>query len=993
MPAFLRAVQTPHVDVKGARILCATAIPATDALAYATDAPEIIISPDKRRSTESFARGIASASFSSFDKHSLPEQRAVLLALIDTHGLKLYSYPDLSVQHGSLASQLQTHSKSAHIFSVDSLGSDVVTESFRVAVATNNTVELLDVNPALKKVTLLGKHAVDDRLVAVAFSEMTIVASTFRLHYMLRISRGGGLAVAATVPRSERPRRVPTSAVGEGSVAVMSFFGGLFTKRDLSHLVPPSLAFALPDNQWLLSVDGELVTCSSFGAKLTDMENVFKSKAGMDNSEVVNLAKEASLAAKMKTGRPSSHGRSASVSSFGSVATGMSHISHMSHMSQLTYKDQTRAPRAEKPPASTVFSSPFVLSVTVKNELMAFAANGSIPGVIDRILLADDESVKSIVTAKIISSRHDRVIATAYWPDGKIVTVELVDDLTVLSEKMENEKNLRLALALVPADRIDRMIELRRALAKEARDQDWHDAAMQHFQVVINLTMRLEGVDHVDLMSEAIQLRGARDTSWEDDLVTTTLWADFLFRLRRRVMCPSNADVDVLETLCRADESATRVKLLLAVKHDVPLHAGESLITANECTLREEERADALVALYTSLGEHGKALVLIENSNMRNSFDGVVNYLSSSIRAVDDVGVFFEHLKWVAHRVPNEAQGRSKLERLVREVIVDSEGSEVVMGRLMEVLVEEADELALRLIEEITTLPPTETSHSGNISITDVTSRFLLAPSSGEQQDQDSGKELISADLASFALLSGMAKAKALQKNELFEFLRKLLNDRILHSNEACYHALTLLGMLQTRQFQILGLHEEQAFLLGQQGRHEAAADELAAERGLSADEALGRLQRMLPARDKASAGEALATAYVRVSAEGRAKRIVDAANVVRSAAGIIELERLLQDARCDGNDLSLEDMWPLLKEGLITSVERAHFAEVVRAMRRSEVWRLREQVIRRRRRFVIVSHDRACTLCTRRIGDSVFAVYPDGTIAHLACHMGRESR
>lgn len=990
MPTFLHTVQPPAVDVRGARILCATAVPGTDSIAYATDAPEIIISTDKRRSTESFARGIASARFSSFDKHSLPEQRAVLLALIDTHGLKQYSYPSLSVQNGSLAEQLQTYSKSAHIFSVDSLGSDVVTESFRVAVASNNTVQLLDVNPAREKVTLLGKYAVDDRLVAVAFSEMTIVASTSRLHFMLRISRGGGLAVAATVPRSERPRRVSTSAVGEGSAAVVSFFGGLFARRDLSLFVPPSLAFALPDNQWLLSVDGELVTYSSFGAKLTDMEHVFKSKAGMDTSEVVGLAKEASLAARTKTTRSSNHAKSSSVSSFGSVATGVSHISTMSHQ---TFKDQTRAPRAEKPPTSTVFSSPFVLSVAVKNELMAFAANGSVPGLIDQIPLVGDDSVKDNVTAKIIVTRHGPAVATAYWPDGKVITVELVDDLSILSEKMEVAGDLRLALALVPADHIDRMIELRRALAKEARQQDWHDAAMQHFQVVINLTMRLEGMDHVDLVAEAIKLRGARKTSWEVDLVTTTLWADFLFRLRRRVMRPSDADVDVLETLCRADESATRVKLLLGVKHGVPLHAGEALITANECTLREEERGDALVALYTSLEEHGKALVLIENSNMVNSFDGVVSYLSTSMRAVDDTNVFFEHLKWVAHRESTEAQGRVKLERLIREVILDVEGSEEVMGRLMEVLVEEVDELALRVIEEITTLPSTETSRSGSVSIADVTSRFLLLPSPGEQSDSDSRKELISADLASFALLSGMAKAKALQKNDLFEWFRKILNDRILHSNEACYHPLTLLGMLQTQKFRILGLHEEQAFLLGQQGRHEAAADELAAEGGLSADEALGRLQRMLPVRDKASAGEALATAYVRVSAEGRANRIIDAANVVRSAAGMIEMERLLQDARCRDDDLNLKDMWPLLKEGLITSLERARLAEVVRAMRRSEVWRLREQVIRRRRRFVIVSHDRACTLCTRRIGDSVFAVYPDGTIAHLACHMSRESR
>lgn len=968
MSTLLQVRPVKPVDVHNSRVLCITAVPGTSSIVSATENAQLICGEETRVTTDAFARGIASLRYASLAADSLPEEKAVVLVLINAIGLRIYSFPSLHPFQGSLAQQLESISKTAHVFSVDSLGSDLVGESFRVAIGQEDTVFLLDINPTHDKVTVLGKHTLGERVVAVAFSEMTIVASTIRIHHLLRISRGGGLAVAATVNRSQRPRRPSASvAVGDGSAAVVSFFGGLFGRRDISGIVVPPVAFALPENRWLLIVDQELVTYSSFGAKLDEMENVFRSKSGMDISDTGSGGRTVSVESKNRH-RKSTPPNSNSVSSFGSIGTGVS---------QMTFLDEGLAKRAERPAHSTVFSSPFVLSVSGKNEVMAFASNGSVQGVMQQLVLTEEEVGKE-GRVRIVTSRYDRVLATAYWPSGRVVVIELVNDLESLIEQMEGQEELRLALALVPTDQVDRMISLRRLLAFESRKEEWHDAAIHHMQNIVNLSVKREGVDQLDLVSEAIELRGPIGSGWQSDAVTATMWADFLFRLRRRVMRPCSADIGVLETLCQSDESSSRIKSLLSVKHDVPLSTGEALITSPDSALREEERVEALVALYTSLAEHGKALLLLENSEVSNSFDGVVGYLSGSMRACDDPDAFFLHLKWLAQQSVNEAQGYQKLEYVVLGLVRDAKDSELIMGLTFEVLVEEAEALIDVVVDDICNTRLSKDS----------------ADRAGKQLNgSDETSNTFSADVLASALLAGMVKANSLEKVFVFNALRTLFGSRVLHNEEASYHSYTLLQSLQTAENKALRLHEELAFLLGRQGRHEAAADELAAEMSLGPEEALSRLTRMLPASDKATAGESLMTAYLRVSAQGRAMRIKEASMLLKRGAGNMEIEKLLLDARCSDDSLTLSQMQPLLETALASGSERFRLAEMIRALRKSEVRRLREEVLSRRRRFVVIGHDRACTLCTRRIGNSVFAAYSDGSVAHLACDISKGSR
>eukprot|EP00171_Calliarthron_tuberculosum_P015239 IDg15239t1 len=429
------------------------------------------------------------------------------------------------------------------------------------------------------------------------------------------------------------------------------FSAACFARRDSSARFNNRLAFPLPENRWVLSVDQEWVTYSSFGMKLEDMENVFKSRMAIDipESEVNAALSVVGSPSRRGKGSPTTsvaaHSRKLSPSL--SVSSMASATSVATTFTAMTIVDEASASRAEKPAAVAIFASPFVLCITDKCELLAFAANGSVPGSIATLSLVE-EGKQPEPGAGIVPCQDGRCVALMYWPSGRVVEIHLSQDLDALIEEREAHGELRNALSLVPVDQVDRTIVLRRKLAVEARETDWHDACIHHMQHVVNLCVAKDGVSQLDLIAETLELRGPRGSTWESDAITATLWADFLFRLRRRIMQASPADVDIIQTLCRADTSCTRVKSLLSVKHEVSLEAGEAAITAGDCELNEEDRIEALVALYSSLGEHDKALVLLENSGINRAFQIVCSFLTKSMRLAEKPDVFFKHLKWVA---------------------------------------------------------------------------------------------------------------------------------------------------------------------------------------------------------------------------------------------------------------------------------------------------------------------------------------------------------
>lgn len=60
---------------------------------------------------------------------------------------------------------------------------------------------------------------------------------------------------------------------------------------------------------------------------------------------------------------------------------------------------------------------------------------------------------------------------------------------------------------------------------------------------------------------------------------------------------------------------------------------------------------------------------------------------------------------------------------------------------------------------------------------------------------------------------------------------------------------------------------------------------------------------------------------------------------------------------------------------------------------RRAESLGLREAVGRARQGHVLLTSERTCCLCYKRIGPAVFVAHPDHSLAHYLCHTRREKQ
>ncbi|XP_058094281.1 vacuolar sorting protein 39 [Magnolia sinica] len=79
----------------------------------------------------------------------------------------------------------------------------------------------------------------------------------------------------------------------------------------------------------------------------------------------------------------------------------------------------------------------------------------------------------------------------------------------------------------------------------------------------------------------------------------------------------------------------------------------------------------------------------------------------------------------------------------------------------------------------------------------------------------------------------------------------------------------------------------------------------------------------------------------------------------------------------------------PLLKK---SSEGRRNFS-VIRSLRHSESLQVKDELYKLRRTVVKITSDSTCSLCNKKIGSSVFAVYPNGkTLVHFVCFRDSQS-
>lgn len=85
--------------------------------------------------------------------------------------------------------------------------------------------------------------------------------------------------------------------------------------------------------------------------------------------------------------------------------------------------------------------------------------------------------------------------------------------------------------------------------------------------------------------------------------------------------------------------------------------------------------------------------------------------------------------------------------------------------------------------------------------------------------------------------------------------------------------------------------------------------------------------------------------------------------------------------------ETKLENLVPFLEPLLKKSSEGHRNFSIIRSLRYSENLQVKDELYKHRRMVLKITNDSMCSLCNKRIGSSVFAVYPNGkTLVHFVC-------
>ncbi|OZJ05891.1 hypothetical protein BZG36_00891 [Bifiguratus adelaidae] len=84
--------------------------------------------------------------------------------------------------------------------------------------------------------------------------------------------------------------------------------------------------------------------------------------------------------------------------------------------------------------------------------------------------------------------------------------------------------------------------------------------------------------------------------------------------------------------------------------------------------------------------------------------------------------------------------------------------------------------------------------------------------------------------------------------------------------------------------------------------------------------------------------------------------------------------------------DTKLNQVFPFLEKYIREANKTSAMDLVVKNLLRAEQMQVQEQLIYYRSRAVRITEDRMCPQCHKRIGNSVFAVFPNGMVVHYSC-------
>uniref|UniRef100_A0A1A7WJN8 Vacuolar protein sorting 39 homolog n=2 Tax=Iconisemion striatum TaxID=60296 RepID=A0A1A7WJN8_9TELE len=389
-------------------------------------------------------------------------------------------------------------------------------------------------------------------------------------------------------------------------------------------------------------------------------------------------------------------------------------------------------------------------------------------------------------------------------------------------------------------------------------------------------------------------------------------------------------------------------------------------IEESEYVLKKAHKYSELIILYEKKGLHQKALqVLLDQSTKANSplkgHERTVQYLQRL--GVENLGIIFEFSPWVLKTCPEDGlkiftEDLTEVETLPRD-------------KVLQFLKEGFEELAIPYLEHIIYVWDEKGPEFHNVLIQLYLGRV-----------QRLMKQYLN------SLPEGVPAVPAGQENgELGEFRNKLLSFLDISSS---YEPSRLIS-----DFPFDGLLEERALLLGRMGKHEQALfiyvhvlkDTHMAEEYChrhynssvegSKDVYLSLLRMYLSPPD----AHCLGPIKMELS-EPQAN--------LQAALQVLELHHSKLNTTKAINLLpantQIQEIRVFLESVLEQKAQRKRCNQVLKSLLQAEFLRVQEERIFHQQVKCVITEEKTCRVCKKKIGNSAFARYPNGVVVHYFC-------
>ncbi|KAM4542584.1 vam6/Vps39-like protein isoform 1-T1 [Odontesthes bonariensis] len=389
-------------------------------------------------------------------------------------------------------------------------------------------------------------------------------------------------------------------------------------------------------------------------------------------------------------------------------------------------------------------------------------------------------------------------------------------------------------------------------------------------------------------------------------------------------------------------------------------------IEESEYVLKKAHKYSELIILYEKKGLHQKALqVLLDQSTKANSplkgHERTVQYLQRL--GMENLGIIFEFSPWVLKICPEDGlkiftEDLTEVETLPRD-------------KVLQFLKEGFEELAIPYLEHIIHVWDENGPEFHNVLIQLYLSRV-----------QGLMKQYLN------SLPAGVPAVPAGQeKGELGEFRNKLLSFLDISS---CYEPSRLIS-----DFPFDGLLEERALLLGRMGKHEQAlfiyvhilkdtrmAEEYCHGHYSSAVEGnkdvyLSLLRMYLSPPD----AHCLGPIKMELS-EPQAN--------LQAALHVLELHHSKLNTTKAINLLpantQIREIRVFLESVLEEKAQMKRCNQVLKSLLQAEFLRVQEERIFHQQVKCVITEEKTCRVCKKKIGNSAFARYPNGVVVHYFC-------